>query len=543
MGFFKFLLKLILLSGIALSAVGLYFYDKHTAPQLETESFTVNDVTGLNSFKVAKIVQPLSEQDIVDAINASTGAISIGGARFSMGGQTAYPDSLHLDMRAFNQVVELDPENRLVTVQSGITWRQLQQYIDPYDLSVKVMQDFNNFSVGGSLSVNAHGRFVHEGAIINSVKSFRIVLANGKVYEASKDHNSALFNGAIGGYGGLGVITHVTLELAANIALERKVARLEFHQFIDHFREHILYDDDVVLHNAILYPPSYESLLDVSWRKTEKPLTESARLHEKDSISIWKNIAVDMMSGSNLLKRLRKNLIDPMIYRDDAVVWRNWETSYDLHDFGFISNDDQTLALRVYFVPIEEFEIFTLKMRDIFIRTDADILNISIRYIPQDTSSLLAWARKDVFSFTIIYHLDKTQKSMHKSRDWSTQLIQAAVDLGGSYYMPFQIHESTEQFAQAYPEAGYFFRLKEQADPGNRFINMLWLEHYAKNAQAKEAYYAALQANRSERQPDEPMHVGMFEDPQAPLVQTAQLDSSPQVVNIDGNKIESATTE
>ena len=30
--------------------------------------------------------------------------------------------------------------------------------IDPYDLSVKIMQSYANFTVGGTLSVNAHGR-------------------------------------------------------------------------------------------------------------------------------------------------------------------------------------------------------------------------------------------------------------------------------------------------------------------------------------------------------------------------------------------------
>ncbi len=522
MGIFKFLLKLILLSGILLAVVSLYFYDKHSAPQLELESLTVNDVTGLNSFHVAQIIQPLSEQEIVDAITSTSGPISIGGARFSMGGQTAYPDSLHLDMREFNKVIALDEKRRLITVQSGITWRQLQHYIDPYNLSVKVMQDFNNFSVGGSLSVNAHGRFVNNGAIINSVRSFRIVLADGKVYEASKDHNSALFNGAIGGYGGLGVISRVTLELVDNIPIERQVKSLEFHQFIDHFRANIMNNDDVVLHNAILYPPSYESLLDISWHKSDKDLTEVDRLHKENSLSIWRNIAIDMMSDSNFLKRLRKNLIDPMIYRKDAVVWRNWETSYDLKDFGFISTDDQTLALRVYFVPLEEFEIFTLKMRDIFIRTNASILNISIRYIPQDKNSLLAWARKDVFSFTIVYHLDKTQASMDRSVEWSSQLIQAAVDSGGSYYMPFQIHETTEQFARAYPDAGYFFRLKEQADPNNRFINMLWLEHYAKNAAAKKAYYASLNASNADIQHDR-LLASSFASPQTLLDKPAKI--------------------
>lgn len=493
MDFLKFFLKLILLMGISLGVIGLYFYDKHSPHALlEQPSLTVNDATGLNPITVTRVVEPLSEQDIVDAIVQSSGPISIGAARYSMGGQTAYPDSLHFDMRSFNQVVDFNPDKHQVTVQSGITWHQLQEYIDPYDLSIKVMQDFNNFSVGGSLSVNAFGRFVKDGAIINSVRSFRIVLASGKVYQASRDKNSVLFYGAIGGYGALGVITHVTLDLVDNVRIERRVARLDFHKFMDHFFSTIKNDDSVVLHNAILYPPGYESLLDISWRTSDKELTETGRLRDGSSTSVWKSMMIDLMSDSELLKRLRKNLIDPFIYSKEAVVWRNWETSYDLQESGFISNDDQTLALRVYFVPVDEFEIFVLKMRDIFIRTGASILNITIRYVPQDRESLLTWAPKDMFSFTIVYHQEKTPAAMQRTREWSSQLIQAAVDSMGSYYMPFQIHETTEQFARAYPDAGYFFQLKEKADPQNRFNNMLWLEHYAKNSIEKARYYASL---------------------------------------------------
>ena len=97
-------------------------------------------------------------------------------------------------------------EDKVITVQAGITWRKIQEFIDPYDLSVEIMQSNDNFTVGGSLSVNAHGRYAGLGPIVLSVKSIRLVLADGSVVTASPADNSDLFYGAIGGYGALGVI-------------------------------------------------------------------------------------------------------------------------------------------------------------------------------------------------------------------------------------------------------------------------------------------------------------------------------------------------
>src|SRR6202040_1992136 len=108
---------------------------------------------------------------------------------------------------------DFSPQQKTITVQAGTRWRQIQERIDSADLSVKIMQTYANFTVGGSLSVNAHGRYVGLGPLIRSVKSLQVVLADGSVWEASPMHNTDLFYGVIGGYGGLGVITEVTLDL------------------------------------------------------------------------------------------------------------------------------------------------------------------------------------------------------------------------------------------------------------------------------------------------------------------------------------------
>ena len=44
----------------------------------------------------------------------------------------------------------------------------------------------------------------------------------------------------------------------------------------------------------------------------------------------------------------------------------------------------------------------------------------------------------------------------------------------GTYYLPYQIYATQEQFMAAYPQAGEFFDLKKQLDPTNKFRNKLW---------------------------------------------------------------------
>lgn len=51
----------------------------------------------------------------------------------------------------------------MIRVQSGATWAQIQDYINPYGLSIRVMQSSNIFTIGGSLSSNVHGRDLRHG--------------------------------------------------------------------------------------------------------------------------------------------------------------------------------------------------------------------------------------------------------------------------------------------------------------------------------------------------------------------------------------------
>ena len=196
---------------------------------------SVVDYSGLDAVTVADERRPRSTAEVSDAVGEWPGAISVGGGRFSMGGQIAYPESLHLDMRQMSRVLSLDPERRTVRVQAGISWRDLQDALDPHDLSVSIMQSFSNFTVGGSVSVNCHGRYVGRGPLVNSVRALQLVGADGSVLEL--EPSSEVFRGVFGGYGGLGVVTEVELDLEPNARLRRVVEDVGLETYPTRFRD------------------------------------------------------------------------------------------------------------------------------------------------------------------------------------------------------------------------------------------------------------------------------------------------------------------
>jgi len=460
---------------LLIAACGAFLYWK-ADDSLETnlKSRTVNDITQLNPIQVARVVAPTSVEQISELLRTSEGPVSIGGARCSMGGQTAAPGSLHLDMRQMNKLVSLSKEERIATVQAGMRWRDLQEQIDPHGLAVMIMQTYSTFTVGGTLSVNAHGRYMGRGPVVQSVRSIKLVLASGEVVNASRDENTELFWGAIGGYGGLGVIAEATLELVPNEKVKRVTETMDATEYAAFFREHIRSDSGVIFHNADLHPPDFETLRAVSWVRTDEAVTVNDRLIARDEAYKWTPLLINKIGLYPLGGALREHVLEPLFYRSDAVTWRNHEASYDVRELEPTDRSDSTYVLREYFVPTAKFDGFVPTMREIFRKHDVDVVNISIRYATSDPGTLLAWARGETFAFVVYYRQDTTPEAIADVGKWSREMVDAVIASGGTYYLPYQNHATREQFSRAYPRASEFFALKAKVDPKLRFQNAMW---------------------------------------------------------------------
>lgn len=476
----------IALGVLAMATHGDPMPEKLAREHSNTARKVVNDVTELNPIAVVDIVVPHSIEDIVAAVQRSQ-HVSIGGGRNSMGGQTASSRAVQIDMREYRHILDLSTTTQEITVQAGIRWRDIQEVIDPYDLSIKIMQTYANFTVGGSLSVNVHGRYMGLGPVILSVKKFRIVLADGTIVTASPTEHPDIFYAAIGGMGGIGVIADVTLALDQNVNVERSRTTIRTEEYWPFFRDRVRSDSDVIFHNGDMYPPEFERISAVSWRVTKKTPTTEGRLIPREKDYWLERIAWVVMSEWPGGRWIRERIIDPLVYMGEAPVHtRNYEASYDIAELEPKTKDASTYVLQEYFIPVERFDAWVPKMKKVFLDYDVNVINVSIRHALPDSGATLAWARTESFAFVVYYKQGTSADDRTKVGMWTRAMIDAALSVGGTYYLPYQLHATDDQLHRAYPGMVDYFAIKKRYDPENKFTNALWDTYYSEE---KAAYY------------------------------------------------------
>ena len=461
----------------ALATAGMLTLAPMRSLSAGTIPIPIANVTGLYTVQVARTQAPTTTQDVADFVRAWDGKVAVGGGRYSMGGQVAIAQGLHLDMRAMNRVVWLRANEKRVRVQAGMRWRDLQDVLDPLDLAVQTMQSYANFTVGGAVSVNAHGRYVGHGPVGNTVRALQLVLADGSVIEASPSTNAELFRAAVGGYGAIGVITEVELTLATNVRIERVVAEVALTDYVQHFDRRVLADKTSVLHNADLRPPHFDVPMCTTWRLSEKPLTETMRLvprghdYAMERKVLW---AITELPGG---ERISSSVIRPALSSKRAVKWLNHEASLDLAELEPASRVDSTYVLQEYFIPRRNFVPFARALAVALRGGPAHVLNVSIRHSPADGVSALPWAKEEVFAFVVYFKQRTDAGALQAVGDWTRGLIGLALAHEGRYYLPYQLHATPEQFARAYPEAPALRTLKLGVDPTTKFSNELWARY------------------------------------------------------------------
>ena len=460
--------------GIGVSALGVALLPRVAAPVRSDSAVVVREITGLYPVTVARVLEPRSVSEIAAAVRATAGPVSIGGGRYSMGGQTAVPGGLQIDMRAFHGVDSIDTTRRIAFVRAGTTWRELQGVIDAKGLAVKIMQTYDNFTVGGALGVNAHGRYMSQGPLVRSVRGITLVLADGSVVHASRTEHPELFRAVAGGYGAVGVVTQVELELAENSRVKRSSIVMPVADYLGWFRAHARNDSTMIFHNADIYPPAFTTLRATSYSTTNDSLTIVERLQPPEQNSALRRGVYAMMAGSDFGKSVRHYAVDPIIFHGNHVSSRNWEASYDVSELEPSSRTHDTYVLQEYFLPVDSISAFVPRMARVFRRHDVDVVNVSIRHALPDTDSFLSWAPTESFAYVVYYRQATNPEAQREVGRWTREMLDTVVASGGRWYLPYQPHATRAQFAKGYPNAQKLFAVKRRVDPTNKFTNVLW---------------------------------------------------------------------
>ncbi|MCQ6557786.1 FAD-binding oxidoreductase [Paenibacillus mendelii] len=442
-----------------------------------------SDVGRLMEIRVHKVVHIEQTDDIVDALAEAKRKklpISVSGARHSQGGQTLYENAIVLDMKGYDRILHIDEDRKLIRVQSGATWEKIQKAIQPLGLAMRIMQSQNLFTVGGSMSVNAHGRDLGEGPLIDSVESFRLLLASGEKLQISRTENAELFPLVIGGYGLFGIILDADLRLTDDAVYKKHVVPLDYQAFPEYFREQVLRSPDSVMAIARMSvaPDSFlKDMFVTAYLKTDEALTEDlAELNDERFVGITKfafGLSRKFDWGKGAVWRLQKK---GYLVEEEERISRN-NAMRPAASFMEYADTQKTDLLQEYFIPVDRFLPFVDGLRRIVREDELNLLNVTIRYVPKNKEAMLSYAGHDSYAFVLLFNTKRTAPALQRMELSTRRLIDLALEQGGTYYLPYQLYGTTRQIKEAYPNIDAFYVAKRVWDPGLLFMNELYARY------------------------------------------------------------------
>jgi FAD/FMN-containing dehydrogenase len=462
-------------------------------PRWAQKGGTVNDASCLDRTAVVGVVVPRTEKEVADTLAYARAAgltISPAGVRHSMGGQAFRRGGIMLDMRQMNRI-ELHPETSTVTVGAGATWHAIQNASHPR-FAVKAMQSTDIFTVGGSISVNAHGMDHRAGAVMDSIRSMRIMLADGRIVTASREENPDLFRLVVGGYGLFGVILSADLDVVPNdvLASQRQVVTTAD---LPGRLQQVIADPSVGLMYAHL-STAPGSLLDealiYTYRKTSDEGAQRAPLADVGWVKM-RRLTVNLAKRSDAFQTLKWWTEKNLEHRFEACTVTRAQAMHDgeaclvsrndpMHDsVPYLRNSlkDDTDILHEYFIPRDRLLPFIDGLRAIVRRDGANLLNASIRVVGAEQNAL-TYAPAPAYSVVLYFNQRTDAAANAKMAKLTSDLIDLALEQGGRFFLPYQLYYTPEQLKASYPEIGDFFAEKRKWDPDGVFRNT-WYDRYA----------------------------------------------------------------
>ena len=454
----------------------------------------VNDLhSQLNLTRVDAVERPVSLASLrgtLDRARRSGKSISVSGGRHAMGSQQFGTGTVLLDMRGMKRVLGFDRESGIVDVEAGIEWPELVGNLissqegrgRQWGIAQK-QTGADRLTLGGALAANAHGRGLKMRPIVGDVDSFELLDASGQMHRCSRSQNAELFGLAIGGYGLLGLITSVRLQLVPRRKLERVVKLLDVASLPAAFEERIA--------DGFLYG-DFQFAID----------ERSEDFLRKGIFSCYRPVdpATPVPAGQKELSDGDWSGLLYLAHFDKTQAFERYVRHYlatsgqvywsDTHQLSTYLNDYHrgldrrsgapgraTEMITEISVPSARLVDFLEEVRADFRRNGVNLIYGTIRRIEKDSDSFLPWARQPYLCTIFNLHVDHAAVGKARAADTFRRLIDMAIRRDGTYYLTYHKWATRPQVEACYPRFAEFLRRKRQFDPEERFQSD-WYRHY-----------------------------------------------------------------
>ena len=172
---------------------------------------------GLVDKRPALIARCRGVADVVDALALTRRLgleVAVRGGGHNVAGRATVDGGVMIDLTPMKGI-HVDPKNRSVRAQGGVTWAELNRETQLHGLAVTggvvSSTGIAGLTLGGGLGW-LMGKF---GLALDNLRAVELVTADGQVLQASKHEEPDLFWAVRGGGGNFGVVTGLEFELHA----------------------------------------------------------------------------------------------------------------------------------------------------------------------------------------------------------------------------------------------------------------------------------------------------------------------------------------
>ena len=396
---------------------------------------------------------------------------SYGDAALNEGGGLILTDRL-------NRFLSFDPTHGLLTCEAGLTLREILETMVPRGWFLPVTPGTKSVSVAGALACDVHGKNHHkDGSLSNFVRSFDLLLADGRQVCCSEDENSDLFWATIGGLGLTGMILGVTLQLrpieTAFIRVDyRRTADLEETMRAleeeDHDYTYSVAWIDVLaskrrLGRSILIRGNHAGLDELPAAQSSSPLQLSPRL----SLTVPFHFPGFVLNGFSIrnfnrlyYRRLRQDHssaivdYDRFFYPLDAL--NNWNRMYGRRGF-------------VQYQCVFPFETSQSALPEILRELRSHNVPVFLAVLKRfgAEAGLLSFPRP---GYTLALDMPISGRQFIS---FLHELDRLVIRYGGRVYLGKDACLSAQSFREMYPRLADWLRIKTAVDPQNLFSSDL----------------------------------------------------------------------
>ncbi|MSQ67729.1 MAG: FAD-binding oxidoreductase [Gammaproteobacteria bacterium] len=177
---------------------------EHCTTEVSQRRFYSTDLSFAPGKIAAIVARPSNTAELAAcvAVAAAAGMAVVprgGGMSYTQGYQPERSDTLLIDLRRMNQILEINTEDMFVRVQAGCTWKQLFEALGQVDCRTPYFGPLSGMyaTIGGTLAQNS--LFLGSGVYNTAAESalgLKVVLADGRVLQTgSAAHRNSNSNG------------------------------------------------------------------------------------------------------------------------------------------------------------------------------------------------------------------------------------------------------------------------------------------------------------------------------------------------------------